>query len=1165
MAVLATCWWSVPLVLLSKYGVSPVPYTESAATTTSVTSLSDVLRGTSSWVGYLTVGGSPWWPLAFRIATGALPILLTGVVAGFGLAGLIRRGTPRLPERRFLLWCVLAGIVIIATGYVSSLGNPLAGRLDTVINGQASPFRNLWKFDPMVRLPVALGLAHLLAWVRRDGWYRAVFATAGVAIAGLAAPAYLSGLAAPGSFSQVPSYWVSAAGWLNAHAGHQGVLVEPGAPFGQYLWGTPLDDVLSPLTSADYAERDLSDIGSPGAERLLGTIDQRLSAGDGSAGLTKLLARMGVKYVVVRNDLNRGVLAGAWPARIHQALADSTGMVRVATFGTYVGTFSPDDAATNFDSPYPPVEIYRVPAAQPVATVQPAASTLRVYGAPESLLTLANKNLLGNRPVLLDNDGDGLPASASVLTDSLRRQLRNFGELRTSYSPTLTATQPAQTFEATDNYTEPGWDAYQSVARYAGIADVTASSSASDVGAIPAEWSSGAQPFAAVDGNLRTRWESGSWTGAVGQWIQLDFDSPVNSGTVYVAFDDSSSLGPPVAQVSISTAAGQVIDPVAATSGYQALAVPSGTTRWLRITVTGVTSQPSQPVGTQVGISEISVPLLAAARTIQAPSVPGGDPATVVLAKTEPPPSGCMLTSLRWVCSPDLATSTEEQYGFDHSFREPAAEPAALRGSAVLTDPALADKYVRLSPNEARVTGSSAYTPDPQDQALSAFDGNPATTWTASTTDTHPTLSIQWGHQRTIAALRIQRPPGASALLQVLITGSGGQLRGAMAGANGRVSFAPMRTTGLKFTFSPIQAPLQITDVTIPGVPFVQAPSGQLRLACGLGPLIELNGTVVPTRVSGSFADLLTGRPLQFTACSAVTLAAGGNRVVEPASDAFSVQDVVLNGLGAAGLPTATAAVAPAPAAAGVVSWTSTSRVLRVDAATASYLVVNENFNAGWRAVIDGRPLRAVRLDGWKQAWLLPAGSHGLVHLTYAPERPFRVAVFGGLAALAVILLLAVWPARFARRRRTPGRDEELTGQPAGKTRTTTLTSRLRRLGARLSSAVVFCVLAAVGFWLGGYPGAVIVPAATCLFLFSTSELFAPAGERAVLGRMWSGFAGPWVMAGLVIVASVCGALAGHFAADGNTSLVLSALQNAIPQTICLVVVGRLAAALILA
>ena len=52
-SLLATCWWSVPLVLLSRYGVSILPYTESAAVTTSVTSLSDILRGTENWVSYL--------------------------------------------------------------------------------------------------------------------------------------------------------------------------------------------------------------------------------------------------------------------------------------------------------------------------------------------------------------------------------------------------------------------------------------------------------------------------------------------------------------------------------------------------------------------------------------------------------------------------------------------------------------------------------------------------------------------------------------------------------------------------------------------------------------------------------------------------------------------------------------------------------------------------------------------------------------------------------------------------------------------------------------------------------------------------------------------------------------------------------------------------------
>ena len=230
-SLLATCWWLVPLLLLARYGVSFLPYTESAAVTTSATSLSDVLRGTSDWVSYLNVTGQPWWPLGFRIANGWLPTLLTGLIAAAGLAGLIVRvpvggavgqeglavPAARIAERRFLLLSVIAGVVIIGTAHVSSLGNPLAGPLDNLINGAASPFRNLWKFDPMIRLPVAFGLAHLLAIRRPERKLsrvlsRALFAVTGLAIAILAGLAYLSGLAVPGSFGAIPPYWMQAAG-----------------------------------------------------------------------------------------------------------------------------------------------------------------------------------------------------------------------------------------------------------------------------------------------------------------------------------------------------------------------------------------------------------------------------------------------------------------------------------------------------------------------------------------------------------------------------------------------------------------------------------------------------------------------------------------------------------------------------------------------------------------------------------------------------------------------------------------------------------------------------------------------------------------------------------------------------------------------------------------
>jgi arabinofuranan 3-O-arabinosyltransferase len=255
----------------------------------------------------------------------------------------------------------------------------------------------------------------------------------------------------------------------------------------------------------------------------------------------------------------------------------------------------------------------------------------------------------------------------------------------------------------------------------------------------------------------------------------------------------------------------------------------------------------------------------------------------VVLAKDEPQPSGCMLTSMRWVCSPSLAVSTEEQFGFDRTFSESSAEPAAVHGSAILVNTALAGQFTRLSPRDAQVTASSVYTAaDPQDQATAAFDGDPATSWVAAAADRHPTLTIRWTGPRTVSRLSIERPPGASGLLQVKLTGSGGQRRVAWASDAGALTFAPMRTSSLTLTFIPNYSPVQITGIDIPGVPPLNTPGGTFRLPCGLGPALRMNGRVVPTSVTGSFASLRTARPVQFTACSPVRLAAGLRRVRDP-------------------------------------------------------------------------------------------------------------------------------------------------------------------------------------------------------------------------------------------------------------------------------------------
>ena len=1181
-AVLLACmWWIIPLLLLSKYGFSILPYTESAATTTRVANLASALRGTENWVTYLTVNGKPWWPVGFTISTTVLPTVLTGIVAGLGLTGLLRL---RRAERRFLICVLIIGLLLIVSGHVMDLGNPLAGRIDQLINGPLGALRNVRKFDPLIRLPISLGLAGLLPALsmRRLRGHgprlrAAVGIVAVVSIAGIALPAATTGLAQSGAFPAFPAYWVDAANWLNAHAGNQAVLAEPGARFGQYVWGQPMDDVLEALSTGDWASMQLSSIGSVGNERLLQAIDEQISAGDGSTGLAQVLGRIGVKYIVVRNDLIRSDLLGAWPARVHQALADSPGIRLVARFGKVpIGNDKINDATRSLDPGYPPVQIYQVSGAQPVAEVIGASQTMRVFGGPEALLQLASEGLLRNRPVVLNSDPAGVPVRQTVLTDLLRRRVRHFGEIRADYSQTLTARASVQTFEAADDFMKPAWLPYLATARYSGITNVIASTSAADISAIPAQSATGLLPFAAIDGNLKTMWESGGTTGPVGQWIRIYFNRKLNPHRIRVAFVDSRAVGPPVSLVAIKTATGRKIDKVAATGDYQLLRVPNGLTSWLRIKIDSIKWKPRTP-DRQVGIAEIAVPGVRASRAIVAPNVKlggGKDPTAVVLAKTEPVWSGCMFTSLRWVCAPSLVKPTEEQYGFDEGFNAASREITTLTGSVVLTNLRLIGKYAWQKAPHASVTASSTYISDPQDMADSAFDGNPLTAWVSSYPDKRPSLTISWSKPKLISHINIERPPSARQVAQVHITGSDGQLRSGTIGASGLLRFAPLTTSKLMLQFVPTKLPIEVAEVAIPGVdPLSTNPNAPFALKCGLGPLIAVNGVRVPTKVAGTLGDLLTGQPLRYQACSTVAIARGYNGVVESAGDSFDLQSAVFDTPGPHSLAGHPLAVSEPVT---TVNWTPGARAIRVSVAKPSYLVVNENYNVGWQARLGNRVLRPVQLDGWRQAWLLPGGSSGMVALTFLPDSLYRIGLLGGLGLLLLMCLAVIFAAVLTRRRarRTlavgglrPGDAPVVDSRPTGHgdsagsaaTRPVSSPSRGPLAGRAMGGVVVvassYALLALVGLWLGGYPGAVILPAATGLFVLLLR------GART--SRACAELSRPWIVCALLVAAAAV--VAAGVVLQTVSGVPVKLHQSASAQLLCLVIVARLAAALVAA
>jgi arabinofuranan 3-O-arabinosyltransferase len=106
--------------------------------------------------------------------------------------------------------------------------------------------------------------------------------------------------------------------------------------------------------------------------------------------------------------------------------------------------------------------------------------------------------------------------------------------------------------------------------------------------------------------------------------------------------------------------------------------------------------------------------------------------------------------------------------------------------------------------------------------------------------------------------------------------------------------------------------------------------------------------------------------------------------------------------------------------AAHKVTWGATSRSVAVDTHVPALLIVHENVNEGWQATVNGRVLRATTVDGWQQAWLVPGGTSGVIHLRFTPQRAFSAGLIagGGAAALLALLTAPPIPFRWRRRRR---------------------------------------------------------------------------------------------------------------------------------------------------
>ncbi|WP_446663500.1 alpha-(1-_3)-arabinofuranosyltransferase domain-containing protein [Flexivirga sp. B27] len=490
--LLGASWWLLPLLVLGKYAYPFLDYIETSSITTAVTSVPNVLRGADDWIAYiLDSADHPVWQGGWVLAQSVTAILATGFVAAVGCWGLVRS---RGHLARWTLLCAVGATLFMVLGHGGSVGSPLSEPVRSLLDGSLAPLRNIHKADPVLRLPLAIGLTAVLQRVSvsrriRDRFVPALLA---LAVAVAATPIWQGRVGASASYAAIPGEWTQVAHEIDRQATQSGgsTMLLPNSRTPTYTWGSTTDEPLSALATSPVVTREAAPLGIPGSTRILDVADQLAASGESQPSLAAGLARLGITRVVLRRDLAASVKAQPW-RKVQQTLRDSPGFRPSATYGTGRSALT----------------VYDVTATADVGASLYGAKPVTVAGGPESLFALYAAGLLSPKQWMrLDPAVSG---HADVVTDTMPWRAYNNGvPTAFAYSPVLNRADTTPTHVGAKDL-PPATDPSDQPAReWIGWSDVHVSSSAADPFA---QHYLGVHdgPASAFDGDDSTAWLTG--------------------------------------------------------------------------------------------------------------------------------------------------------------------------------------------------------------------------------------------------------------------------------------------------------------------------------------------------------------------------------------------------------------------------------------------------------------------------------------------------------------------------------------------------------------------------------------------------------------------------------------------------------------------------------
>jgi arabinofuranan 3-O-arabinosyltransferase len=1031
---LGTLWWLVPLVVMGRYSPPFLDFTETAAVTTFPTTIFDTLRGTAHWVPYSDTGSRAGNDL---LRTSWIAIN-SGVLLLLGLAGLLDR---RTPHRFFLGLSLLAGVLMVTLGHHGAVQGWFAGPLAEQLDGVLAPLRNLHKFDPVLRLPLVLGLGfmldHLVLRRRRHAAPRVervnasvLLAAALVALVGTSTPALTGRIEPAGATLGVPSYWTQAADYLNDESNGAAALLVPGSRFAEYVWGDTSDEPMQWLADSRWAVRNVVGQSEPGTIRMLDGIEQRFTQGLGSAGLTDALRRAGVKHLVVRNDLVRSDDVTD-PVLVHQALADSPGIVRVAAFGPDLGGEAhvgegADRVVVNAgrQARYPAVEIFKVVAPSPPTVSGPEPTVL--VGGPEDLPDLLDADVLGASPVQLAADvpDDASRPSRIVLSDGLRSREQSFARVHDGSSAVLTPGDVRRTTNRVSDYLVDGADRWSTTAGLIGAEQISASSSESDADTAGGS-RRGSLPYAAVDDALDTAWTSRATDERAWWRLDLGADRAIGSVTVSAPAGMEETLR-------VRTTHG-VSDPVRVTSGgTRRVVLPMGgdgstEVSWVQV------EDASESGDRQLALADVGLGNVQVERVLALPRLPKAwsDPDVIVLRADRDARTGCVDVGADVRCAVGQARTSEDGAVMRRSFALVASGSFDVSVAARPRAGKALDQLV-LAGQPVFALASSTGVPDPRAGAAAAVDGDASTAWISDPEDIRPGLRLSWISPEPVTAIDLDLDPDTAARLPDAVRLGffrDGERVGSVEvtlSADGRATFPAVRADGIRvraLSARPVESvdfdgvsedvPVGIGEVSVSGVPYLplSLPSAPVLRACGTGPELRVGGELLRTALYASATDLAAGNEVPAEVCGtvdgAVATAVGPGTIDVTAtrSSTADVTRVVLTAVDDTG-------PGEAPFDAGGDLYDPGDRTLD-PAPGASVVALRENANEGWTATQDGRVLDPITLDGWQQGF--EVDGDGPVDVQFAPDRDYRRGLLvGGFAMIGLIAVVMATRRRWA-------------------------------------------------------------------------------------------------------------------------------------------------------